>query len=210
MSDRRRFITGGETTGVKRRTVAVLGVVAVGFLATAGIGSALVGVGPVSDAVSVVTDDEERKPPALTAFDTGPVHCPDDFMANSSTRMVGGGPNTEITYARNRTLPDPSAAIGDPTFERLNESAYVLSIPAEETNGTTRDCAGVVRYEAEMRIPAGDDPWEVVVEHDGERVTTLYGESDSAGVSGSASAGGSASGGSAGGGNVSDDGNASA
>jgi hypothetical protein len=120
--------------------------------------------------------------------------CTDDFMANSSTTVRAGGPNTEITYARNVSLPGPSYAIGGPTFERLNESTYVLSIPTEETEKEPRDCPGVARYEATMRIPAGDDPWRVRVDHDGETVTTLWGDADSSGVGGSASGGASASG----------------
>ena len=44
-----------------------------------------------------------------------------------------------------------------------------------------------------MQIPVGDDPWTVVVEHDGETAMTLSGDSNSTSASGSASAGASVS-----------------
>ena len=44
-----------------------------------------------------------------------------------------------------------------------------------------------------MRIPAGDDPWTLIVEHDGEPVTTLRGDSDSSLLGGSTSVSGSVS-----------------
>lgn len=167
--------------------VAILGLVTVAGVAVA------VGAGPASAVNGGVLGDEKRHPPALLSFESAGAQCTDDFMANSSTRVKGGGANTEITYARNVSLPGPSYAIGGPTFERHNESTYVLSIPIEETEKAPRDCAGVARYEAAMRIPAGDDPWRVVVEHDGETVTTLWGDSNSSVGGGSVSAGGSAS-----------------
>lgn len=114
-------------------------------------------------------------------------------MANSSTTVVGGGANTEITHSRNISLPSPSYAIGGPAFERVNESTYHLSIPIEETEKAPRECSGVARYNASMRIPAGDDPWRVIITHDGRNVTTLFGDSDSSVFGGSVSSGASVS-----------------
>lgn len=155
-----------------------------------GFASVLVGINPVS----AVVDGDDRDPPELQSFVAGGAHCTDDFAANSSTVVRSGGANTQVTYERNVSLPDPSYAIGDPRFDRHNESTYVLSIPIDETEKAPRDCTGVARYNASMRIPAGDDPWRIIVDHDGETVTTLFGDSDSSAFGGSASAGGSASG----------------
>jgi hypothetical protein len=44
-----------------------------------------------------------------------------------------------------------------------------------------------------MRIPAGDDPWTLIVKQDGETVTTLRGDSDSSLLGGSTSVSGSVS-----------------
>lgn len=173
-----------------RRFVAAAAVLAV---VTAVAGAGAVGAGPASTVLGEVLGDEEQHPPALLSFESAGAQCTDDFVANSSTSVRAGGPTTEITHARNVSLPGPSHAIGGPTFERYNETTYVLSIPVEETEKAPRDCAGVARYEAAMRIPAGDDPWRVVVEHDGETVTTLWGDADSSGAGSSVSAGGSAS-----------------
>lgn len=168
----------------------VIGIVVVlGILITVGGFAAFVAAGPLPP----ILGGEERRPPALTSFESAGAHCTDDFMANSSSRVVAGGANTEITYARNVSLSDASQAVGRPTFERLNESTYLLSFPIEETEKAPRDCTAVARYNASMRIPAGDDPWQVIVNHDGQNVTTLYGDSDSSVLGGSASSGGSSS-----------------
>lgn len=168
------------------------GVAVLGLLVTVGAGVVLAGVGTGTAGFGSVLGDESH-PPALLSFESAGAHCTDDFMANSSTTVAVDGANTQITYARNVSLPGPSYALGGPTFERVNDSTYVLSVPIEETDKAPRDCPGVARYEAAMRIPAGDDPWNVIVEHDGERVTTIHGDSDSSGVGGSASVGQSAS-----------------
>ena len=92
---------------------------------------------------------EDPKDPELLSFETSSVHCPDDADArasNSSTLVGAGGANTEVTYARNVTLPDSSAVIGTATFERVNDSTYVLSVPFEESEDAARTCTGVVRY----------------------------------------------------------------
>jgi len=132
-------------------------------------------------------------PPALLDFESAGAHCTDDFSANSSTSVVAGAENTEITYSRNVSLPGPSYAIGGPTFDRVNESAYVLDVPIEETAKEPRSCSGVARYNGTMRIPAGEEPWTLVVKHDGERVTTVRGDSNRSLLGGSASVSGSAS-----------------
>ncbi|WP_225335298.1 hypothetical protein [Halomicrobium urmianum] len=165
-----------------RHVAAVLAAVA--LVATAGVGSALAGVGP---AASVFGGEEH--PPALLGFESTGAHCTDDVTTNSSTAVAGDGANTEITHSQNISLPDPSYAVGGPTFERLNETTYVLSVPTEATDTEARDCPAYARYEARMRIPAGDDPWQVIVEHDDETAMTLFGDSDSSGASGSASGG---------------------
>lgn len=139
---------------------------------------------------------EDPKDPELLSFETSSVHCPDDADArasNSSTLVGAGGANTEVTYARNVTLPDSSAVIGTATFERVNDSTYVLSVPFEESEDAARTCTGVVRYNGTVRIPAGDDPWTLVVEHDDETVTRISGDSNSTGASASASVSGSVS-----------------
>jgi hypothetical protein len=174
---------------VDQRTI-IAGFVVVGIVITVGVAGAFVGIGPISP----IFENDEPYPPALQSFDTGSVHCTEDFMSNSSTSVRGGGANTEITYARNLSLSSHSHAIGGPTFERLNESTYSLSIPSEETSEAPRECSGVVRYNASMRIPAGDDPWQVIIRHDGTNITTIYGDSDSSLVGGSASGGGKVSG----------------
>ena len=171
----------------------LLGVVAVlALVGLVGTGSviAFTGIGP-GEAGGLLGDESD--PPALLHFDSDGAHCPDEFMANSSTSVASGPENTEIAYSRNVSLPGPSYAIGDPTFERLNESAYVLDVPTEETGNASRPRSGVVRYTGTMRIPAGDDPWTLIVRHDGETVTTLRGDSDSSLLGGSTSVSGSVS-----------------
>ncbi|ELZ45736.1 hypothetical protein C465_13385 [Halorubrum distributum JCM 9100] len=155
-------------------------------------GSAVALAGPVSGGPGGLLA-ASSDPPALLHFDTDEVRCPDEFAANGSTSVVAGGPNTEITYARNVSLPGSSHAVGGPTFERLNESAYVLDVPIEEAGNASRSCSGVVRYNGTMRIPAGDDPWTLIVKQDGETVTTLRGDSDSSLLGGSTSVSGSVS-----------------
>lgn len=171
-----------------QRTI-IAGLVAVGIVITVGVAGAFVGIGPIAP----IFGNDEPHPPALQSFDTGSVHCTEDFMSNSSTSVRGGGANTEITYAQNLSLSSPAHAVGGPTFERLNESTYRLSILTEETSAASRECSGVVRYNASMRIPAGDDPWRVIIQHDGANITTIYGDSNSTLTGGSTSAGGSAS-----------------
>lgn len=158
----------------------------------------LVGAGVAVGQFSTLLEGEQRQPPALEEFDTAGIHCTDDPSANSSTSIRGGGANTGITYARNISLPTQSHTVGDPTFERLNDSTYLLSVRTEETPTTTA-CPGgsrhdaTVRYNASMRIPAGEDPWQVIIRHDGQNVTTIFGDADSSLVGGSASSGGNVS-----------------
>lgn len=176
----RVFLAVLAVAGVVSLTVVALLVTGLG--ATFGVEAGVVG--------------EDPKDPELLSFETCAVHCPDDAndrASNSSTSVVAGGANTEVTYARNVSLPDSSSVIGTATFERLNESTYVLSVPFEESDEPARDCAGVVRYNGTVRIPAGDDPWTLLVEHDGERATTLSGDSNSSAFGGSASVSGSVS-----------------
>ena len=170
-------------------SAAVAALVLVGLI---GAGSVVAPGGAAPGGVGGLFGDASD-PPALVAFDSAGAHCPDAFSANGSTSVSVGAANTEITYARNVSLPGPSHAVGGPTFERLNESAYVLDVPIEETGNATRSCSGAVRYNGTMRIPAGDDPWTLIVEHDGEPVTTLRGDSNRSLLGGSASVSGSAS-----------------
>ncbi|QKY16212.1 hypothetical protein [Halorubrum sp. CBA1229] len=167
-------------------------VVVVAALALFVTGSAVALAGPVSGGPGGLLGGASD-PPALLGFDSDEVRCPDEFAANSSTSVSAGPGNTEITYARNVSLPSSSHAVGGPTFERLNESAYVLDVPIEEAGNASRSCSGVVRYNGTMRIPAGDDPWKLIVKHDGETVTTLRGDSDSSLLGGSTSVSGSVS-----------------
>jgi len=166
--------------------------VVVAALVLVATGSAVALAGPVSGGPGGLLGGASD-PPALLHFDSDGVRCPDEFAANSSTSVAAGGENTEITYARNVSLPGPSYAIGGPTFERVNESAYVLDVPIEEAENASRSCSGVARYNGTMRIPAGDDPWKLIVKHDGETVTTLRGDSDSSLLGGSTSVSGSVS-----------------
>jgi hypothetical protein len=167
---------------VNRATIVGGGVIALlGTIAVAGV---IAGVGPAGTLFG-----EEPKPPALLSFESAGAQCTDDFTANSSTVVDGGGANTQVTFARNISLPGPSEAVGGPTFERRNESTYELSVPVDETRKAPRNCSGVARYNASMRIPAGDEPWRILVQHDDETVTTLEGTADSTSVSGSASSG---------------------
>ena len=155
-------------------------------------GSAVALAGPVSGGPGGLLGGASD-PPALLHFDTDEVRCPDEFAANSSTAVSAGPENTEITYARNVSLPGPSYAVGGPTFERVNESAYALDVPIAETGNASRSCSGVVRYNGTVRIPAGDDPWTLIVKQDAERVTTLRGDSDHSLLGGSTSVSGSVS-----------------
>lgn len=164
----------GVVTGV---VVIVLAVSAAGVVAVAGTGA--LGFGGLGGA--------STQPPALVSFTSSGAHCTSEFSANSSTSVAMGGPNTRITYARNVSLPDPSSAIGRPTFERVNESTFVLDVPITETDKPPRACPGVARYNGTMRLPTGEDPWQVLVRHDGERVTQFSGESNSTLLGGSAS-----------------------
>jgi hypothetical protein len=166
---------------MNRRGLAI--VVALALFVT---GSAVALAGPASGGPGDLLGGSSD-PPALLQFDTDEVRCPDEFAANSSTAVSAGPGNTEITYARNVSLPSSSHAVGGPTFERLNESAYVLDVPIEEAGDASRSCPGVVRYNGTMRIPAGDDPWTLIVRQDGETVTTLRGDSDHSLLGGSAS-----------------------
>lgn len=157
-------------------SLVVLGVWVAGLGATFGIDGGVLG--------------EDPKEPELLSFETDSVHCLDDddeYAANSSTVVAAGGANTEITYARNVSLADSETTIGAATFERVNDSTYLLSVPFEQSDDAARSCSGVVRYNGTVRIPAGDDPWTLVVEHDGERVTTISGDANSSALSGSAS-----------------------
>jgi hypothetical protein len=147
--------------------------------------SALFVTGPVESGAG----NEPPRSPALLAFETGSAQCADTVSANSSTAITTDGSNARVTYARNVSLPGPTEAVGDPAFQRRNETAYELSIPTGRTQRAPRNCSGVARFEATMRIPAGDDPWRIVVQHDNETVTTIEGDADSTGVSGSASGG---------------------
>ncbi|MFC7324957.1 hypothetical protein ACFQMF_10245 [Halorubrum rutilum] len=173
---------------MSRRSLAVVVVALALFVA----GSAVALAGPVSGGPGSLFGGASDQP-ALLHFDSDEVRCPDEFAANSSTAVSAGPENTEITYARNVSLPSSSYAVGDPTFERLNESAYVLDVPIEEAGNASRSCSGVVRYNGTMRIPAGDDPWTLIVKQDGETVTTLRGDSDSSLLGGSTSVSGSVS-----------------
>ncbi|SFR34101.1 MULTISPECIES: hypothetical protein [Halorubrum] len=173
---------------MSRRGLAVVAVALALFVT----GSAVALAGPVSGGPGGLFGGPSD-PPALLHFDTDGVRCPDEFAANGSTSVAAGPRNTEITYARNVSLPGPSYAVGGPTFERLNESAYVLDVPIEEAGNASRPCSGVVRYNGTMRIPAGDDPWTLIVKQDGETVTTFSGDSDHSLLGGSTSVSGSVS-----------------
>jgi len=94
-----------------------------------------------------------------------------------------------VTFVRSVSLSGPSEALGEPTFDRRNASTNVLAVPNAETKKPPRNCSGVASYNPSMRIPAGEDPWRIVVQHDGEPVTTLEGDADTTSVSGSASSG---------------------
>ncbi|MFB6105747.1 MAG: hypothetical protein ABEJ70_02115 [Halobacteriaceae archaeon] len=168
----------------RRGALAVVAVVvlAVGVAsAVAVVGTGALGFGDHGGA--------SAQPPAMVSFTSAGARCTADFSPNSSTSVVAGGPNTRITYARNVSLPGPSYAVGRPTFERVNDSTYVLDVPIAETDKPTRACPGVARYNATVRLPAGEDPWRVLVRHDGERVTQFHGESNSSLLGGSARVG---------------------
>ena len=165
------------------RQYIVAAVVAIGLIGSVGVGSAIAGVGPAAD----LLDEEEQE---LLSFESAGTHCTESFMTNSSTTIENGPEDTTITHAQNISLPDSSYTVGTPSFEAVNESTYLLSVPTEEvTEKEPKGCTGVARYEASMQIPVGDDPWTIVVEHDNETAMTLYGDSNSTGASGSASAG---------------------
>jgi len=174
----------------RRGPIAVVAVlVLVGLVGTGSV-VAFAGSGPAG--VGGLLGDTSD-PPALLQFESAGVQCTDDFSANGSTSVVAGAENTEITYSRNVSLPGPSYAIGGPTFERTNESTYVLDVPIAETANAPRSCSGVARYNGTMRIPAGEEPWTVVVKHGGKTVTTMRGDSNRSLLGGSASVSGSAS-----------------
>lgn len=165
--------------------MAILAAIGVGtVVAVSGLGVA--GFGGIGS--------QPSQPPAVLEFDSTSPRCSEDVMVNSSTEVEADGADTEITYARNVSLPGPSYAIGGPRLERLNDTAYVLDIPFEETETVNRECAGVVRYNGTVRIPAGEDPWQLFIEHDGDRVTRLTGDTNRSIFGGSSQVGQSVSG----------------
>lgn len=168
----------------RRGLVAV--VAALLIVSVAGVGGALALVGSGQAGLGSLFG-ETADAPALLHFESAGAECTDSFAANSSASVAVGGGTTEVTYARNVSLPDPADAIGEPTFARVNESTYVLGVPIEETEKAPRACPGVARYNATVRFPAGDEPWNLIVRHDGERVTTIHGDSNSTLLGGSAS-----------------------
>lgn len=173
----------------RRGILAVVAVIVI--LGIVGAGSMLAIVGSAPGGPGSFLGDTE-KPPALLHFESAGAQCTDEFMTNSSTAVVAKT-NAKITHARNVSLPGPSYAIGGPTFEHINETTYVLNVPIEETKKAPRDCSGVARYNGTMRIPAGEDPWQILIKHNGETVTTLYGDSNRSLLSGSSSVGQSVS-----------------
>ena len=168
----------------RRGVVAVVAVVLILGVVAVGGALALVGSGPGGFG-GLLGDTED--PPALLYFESAGAQCADEFRANSSASVAVGSGNTEITYSRNVSLPGPSYAIGGPTFERVNESTYVLDVPIEETEKAPRACPGVARYNGTVRIPVNEKPWNLIIRHDGDTVTTLHGESNSSLLGGSAS-----------------------
>lgn len=154
----------------------------IGSIGAVGVGSAVAGVGPAAE----LLDDDRH---TLLDFEATDPECTEEQRTNSSTSIENDARNTIITHAQNVSLPDPSHSVGDPTFEHVNESTYVLSVPTERTEEAAALCLASARYEASMEIPVGDEPWTVIVEHDGETATTLAGDSNSTSASGSASAG---------------------
>jgi hypothetical protein len=169
----------------QRWAVAVLGVI--GVVAVTSLAGVVVGIGPLPPDANA----EERH--SLQSFVSAGAHCTTDFAHNASTSFESDGATTHVTHRRNVSLPDPSYAIGNPTFERLNESMYLLSVPIEQTEKEPKACQGVSQYTATMHIPAGDDPWQLRIVHDGANVTTLFGDVNRSLASGSASGGASVS-----------------
>lgn len=171
-------------TGLDMNRQQVAGVLVVlGVVGTLGVGSAVAGVGPAADLLGPQHE--------LQDFAVSDPQCTDDFATNSSTAIETDGSDTVITHAQNISLADPGVTVGEPTLERVNGSTYRLSIPTEDSGGGAAQCVASARYNASMTLPVDDEPWTVIVEHDGERATTLFGDSNSSGASGSASAGGS-------------------
>ena len=169
------------------RQLAVGAIVIIGLAGTAGVASAVTGVGPASNLLGGAQHE-------LVDFEASEPQCTDDVISNSSTSIQNNGQKTTITHTQNMSLDHPGVMIGEPSLERLNDSTYVLSVPTEESDGMAAQCIAYTRYEATMQIAAGDDPWRVIVEHDNETAITLYGDSNSSGASASASAGASVSG----------------
>jgi hypothetical protein len=168
----------------RQKIVAVVGVLGVaGLVGTAG----LIAVGGGLPAGIDTVAGETETQPELLHFEAAGSQCTDRYQANSSTAVGVGGGSTEITHAQNVSLPDRSYALGTPTFEALNDSAYVLNVPVVETAKPPRDCQGVARYNGTMRIPAGDESWQLIVKHDNEEVTTIRGNSEQSLMGGSVS-----------------------
>jgi hypothetical protein len=167
-------------------TRTIFGVAAlVSIIAIIGVTGIFAGIGAGTPIWTAVFG-EDPEPAKLNSFGTGPVHCIEDDHINSSTSVDASGVNTHITYARNVTLPNRSYGIGNASFEQVNESAYALSVEIKPMNNTERACAGVVRYNGSMQIPAGDDPWSLIIKHNNETITTLHGFSNSTLLGGSA------------------------
>ncbi|MFB6113520.1 MAG: hypothetical protein ABEJ58_05390 [Halodesulfurarchaeum sp.] len=151
----------------------------------------LVGAGFALGAVPIhsILGEETATPAELIAFRSAGTTCTGDFMSNTSIRVRNDGSTVLIDYERNVSLADASRTIGEPTFERTNESAFVLRVPTVSTDKPERNCTAYARYNASMRIPAGEDRWTVLVYHDGKHVGTMWGDQNSTGASASASAG---------------------
>jgi len=157
----------------RRGVVAVLAIV--GVVAIIGTGAVVAGIGlwPIGAGGPF---GEEPHPPALL----------------SSSRLAPTVPMISLRTVRRRS----PAAVQTPRLRTPGTSrcrARRTRSAARRSSGRTNrrtfsrypsrtrtkapPCPGVARYEATMRIPAGDDPWRIVVNHDNETVTTIEGDS---------------------------------
>lgn len=162
---------------------------------TVAAGAAVFGVDPADVASAVAGPDADAEPPvspAVTSFTAASGVCVDRPRRNSSIALRSTANNSYVVVEQNATVPDSSHTVRAERLVRTGPRNYTLSVATSETDGPNRDCseAAQVRYEASLQVPHGDDePFAVVIRHDGERVGAVYNGADGSGASAGGSAG---------------------
>lgn len=129
---------------------------------------------------------------ALASFTSTGGTCVDEPGRNTSTEMRSEDGVTFLTVRSNVTVPATNYGLDTPTFERIGPSTYALNVTSEEdAEKPPQECPGVAqaRFTASLQLPhAGDEPFTVIVNHDGEAVGRVHQGEDGASVSASVDA----------------------